>query len=189
MDDPSGIAAQTQENLRQLLGQRLLGSRNFCETRHFYFGEPSLAAGLREPCYTLGLECPWRIQTAERIIVGSEDYYQRADDNTDPLWEPGAESGHLQDQGLAEWLGELKDGDVINTGPGLIVNSVEADRYGGFQIRLTGGYSIAVVPCSRDQMEWIFMLPGGGSLMLIDGAPTRSGSSRPPSPPTMPTAT
>lgn len=58
--------------------------------------------------------------------------------------------------------------------PCLSSTSVEADRYGGFQIHLSGGCSIAVLPCSCNQMEWILMFPAGGSLMLINGVPTKS---------------
>lgn len=110
----------------------------------------------------------------ERILVGSEDYYAAAGGNTDPAWEPGMPTGHLQDQKLTELFGEIRDGEVINTGPALVVHSVEADRYGGFQIHLSGECSIAVLPCSCNQMEWILMFPAGGSLMLINGVPTKS---------------
>lgn len=175
---PNGIAEETYESLSRLIGQKLLKSRNFCATRHFYFGEPDLTWRLDGPHYTLGIECPWRIQTSDAIIVGSEDYYEQAEGSTDTSWEPGAESGHLQDQKLAELLGELKDGDAINTRVELVVDHVVTDRYGGFQIGLSGGYSIVVCPCSRGQMEWIFILPEGGSIMLMNAEAVRARGNR-----------
>jgi hypothetical protein len=172
--DLNSVLTETQEDLQRLIGQTLLKSRNFCGTRHFYFGESSLKPDTDRPCYTLGLECPWRIQTRERIVVGSEDYDPPPEGKANPTAEPATMSILLQDQRLAELLGELRDGDVTNTGHELTVDSVEADRYGGFQVGMTGGYSLAVFPCSREQMEWILILPGGGSLMLINGVPTKS---------------
>jgi len=166
---------ETRDNLSRLIGQTLLRSKNFCATRHFYFGDSSSKANAPELCYTLGIECPWRIQTDDLIVVGSEDYYEQAEGNTDQSWEPGMPSGHLQDQKLTELLGELKDGDIVNTRSGFVVESVQADRYGGFRLGLTGGYALEVFPSSRKRMEWIFTLPRGGSLMLINGALARSG--------------
>jgi len=172
--NPQGETKDTQDNLGKLLGQKLLRSRNFCATRHFYFGEPGSEVDADEPHYTLGLECPWRIQTDDLIVVGSEDYYERAENNTDQSWEPGMPSGHLQDQKLAELLGELRDGDAVNTRSKFIVESVEVDRYGGFRLGLTGGYIMQVFPSSKKRMEWIFTLPSGGSVMLMNGTLAKS---------------
>jgi hypothetical protein len=140
--DPQPVIGDIRRELRRLLGQKLQRSRKFFATRHFYFAEPGRVVGGGGSHFTLGLECAWRIQTREQIIVGSEDYYEPADQNTDPNWDPEMPGGHLQDQKLVELMGELADGDIINRGRDLVVTSVDADVYGGLEIGLTGGYSL-----------------------------------------------
>jgi hypothetical protein len=167
--DHDDIAGRARRGMARLTGQRLLRSRNFCATRHFYFGDPGLDSGTPEPVYTLGLECPWRLRAGAIILVGSEDYYEPAEGNADPSWEPGNPSGHLQDQKLADALGELRDGDIFNTGSAFVVESLETDRYGGLTLGMSGGYFLDAVPCSRGQMEWILLFADGGSLVLMNG--------------------
>lgn len=174
MIEEDSLIAEARGILRQVVGARFCGTRNYCATRHFYFGEPSLGGGLSELHYMLGIECPWRIQTKDQIIVGSEDYYVQGESNPDVSWEPGMTSGHLQDEKLAELFGELRDGEVISTSPGFIVSDVEVDSYGGIQLGLTGGYTLVVFPCSKNEMEWIFKLPSGGALILMNAIPTKS---------------
>jgi hypothetical protein len=155
--------------LKRLVGQHLLKSRNFCATRYFYFGDRSAVPEGDERVYSLGLECPWRVQTSGRILVGSEDYYERAESNTDPSWEPGEPGGDLQSEKLAELLGELKDGDVVTTKPGFTVDSAEVDAHGGVLLRFVGNLSLCAFPCSVGEMEWHLILPERGSIMLIKG--------------------
>jgi hypothetical protein len=123
----------------------------------------------------LGLECPWRVEKHDVIVAGAEDYYEKAEDNTDESWEAGTPTGHLQDQGLAELFGELRGGYVINTGTGFVVESVEGDRFGGIRIRMSESCTLEVFPASRSQMEWIFSPPGDGSLILMKGELSRTG--------------
>ena len=83
-------------------------------------------------------------------------------------------SGHLQDKKLRELLGEVKAGDIVNAGSGLVVESVEADRYGGLRIGLTERLCLSVFPASNTQMEWILIRPGGGGLVLMKGLLNRT---------------
>src|ERR1700690_115183 len=171
-----GRANANSESLSLLVGRRLVRSRNFLATRHFYFGRNSLedAAGL----YTLGVECPWRIRKDDMIVVGSEDYYERAEDNLDETWQAGTSTGHLQNQKLAELLGEVRGDCVINTGTGMVVQSVQEEPCKGLRIGLTEGYTLEVFPASRSQMEWIFMIPGQRSLVLMNGVVNRTTGNR-----------
>jgi hypothetical protein len=174
---PSGriaSAEQAREDLGKLMGLKLLRSRSFLATRHFYFGEPGAGTGTPKLLHTLGVECPWRLRDQGLILVGSEDYGELAEGDTEPPCEPAARSGRLQDQKLAESLGELKGGDVFNTGSAFVVESLETDRYGGFTLGMSEGHFLDVVPCSRGQMEWILLFPGGGSLVLMNADLTRS---------------
>jgi hypothetical protein len=170
-------ATETLKALAQLVGLCLCKSRNFCATRHFYFG--SVVQSRRRPSirYTLGLECPWRIETGDQVVTGSEDYIVRADDNSDPEWEAGAPGGHLQDQKLRDFLGEMIDGDIVAVGTQHIVQSVDADSVGGFRIGFSSGYTLATFPSTAREMEWILLPASGDSLMLINGALTRASRS------------
>jgi hypothetical protein len=183
MADSDGKMAQEREVLNTIVGERLLGTRTFCATRHFYFGKVASQMEPAGSAFTIGLECPWRIRTPGGIIVGSEDYYERADGNDDPAWEAGSPAGHLQDQLLAKLLGTLRDGDVINTGPGFLVESVDVDDYGGFRIMMTDNVALEAMPTSTHIMEWIFISPGRGSLVLLNGTlhRTPAGGDMPPS--------
>lgn len=169
-------ATEVAKALAELIGLRLWGSRNFCATRHFYFASALDTEGLPLLEYTLGVECPWRIETRDRIVTGLEDYAVKADDNQDPAWQAGAPGGHLQDQKLRDFLGEMVDGGIVAKGTGHTVQSVVADPMGGFRIQFSGGHVLAVFPDSARRMEWIFQPPRGDSpvsLMLVNGALVR----------------
>jgi hypothetical protein len=170
--NPQEKTKEIREGLSALIGQRLIRSNNYCATRNFYFGQGDVHEDA--PIYTLGIECPWRVRTGDVIIVGSEDYFQKAEDNKDESWEAGTPTGHLQNQKLAELLGELQPGgSITNTGQGLRVESVEADAFGGFRIGFGETCALEVFPASAGQMEWILIPPGGGSLILMHGVVTR----------------
>ena len=148
----------------------MVRSRNFYATRHFYFGETTP--------YTLGLECPWRIRKDTRIVVGSEDYSEPAEGNSDPAWEPGMPEGHLQDQKLAELFGELKAGAVLNAGAEFVVETAEVDGCGGIRVGLGRDYVHEAFPTSSKSMEWIFRSPDRPSLVLMNGVVNRCEPSR-----------
>jgi hypothetical protein len=170
---PEDKAETIHESFSVLVGLKLVRSQSFFATRHFYFGQdvdPSAAL------YTLGVECSWRIRRGDTIIVGSEDYSERGDDNTDESWNVDMPIGHLQDEQLVDLMGgELKAGSVINTGADLIVEFVEADKQGGFRLGLSEAYVLEVFPASVRQMEWVLSPPDGGGLILMNGVLNRSG--------------
>jgi hypothetical protein len=109
------------------------------------------------------------MQRSGLIIVGSEDYSEKAEGNTDPSWEPGMPGGHLQDERLAELLGELREGDIITTRPGFIVKAAELCDCSGIRIELGLDYALELFPGSAKQMEWIFMSPDRPSFVLMNG--------------------
>ena len=159
-----------EQYLAILVGQRLTSSRNFYATRHFYFGQ----GGPEEKgLYTLGVECAWRIQEHSVIIVGSEDYYERAGDNRDESWEPGTPTGHLQNQKLGQLFGGISGDRALNAGSGLVVESVREEPCHGIRIELSGSFTLELFPASAGEMEWIFMAPHG-SLVLMNGAVTKT---------------
>ncbi len=77
--------------------------------------------------------------------------------------------GHLQDQRLAELLGELREGDITTTQRGFTVRGAELDECGGIRIELESDWLLEAFPDSAKRMQWIFMSPDRPSLMLMNG--------------------
>lgn len=97
--------------------------------------------------FRLTVECPWRLELDDSILVGSEDYGTKADSNLDPDWDPTEiQSGHRQDEILARILGTEQNGTIVNTGNGFLVHATEADQFGGVTISLSGGYRLSLFP-------------------------------------------
>lgn len=165
----SNKAAIIRTRFTALIGLRLFKSWNVFATRMFYFAAPAQEVHNSDGEYALTLECPWRIEGLNQILVGSEDYGTRAEGNTDEAWEPDMQWGQLQDQKLLELLGREENGAILNTRPDLIVESVEADSAGGFQLRLSGGYTLAAFPTTDNDMEWLLKRREGGYVILMNG--------------------
>ncbi|MEW5975659.1 MAG: hypothetical protein AB1898_07620 [Acidobacteriota bacterium] len=162
-------ADEVREGLKQLIGLRLVKCWNAFATRYFYFSDNFSDKATDECCYTLDIECAWRITKDAAILVGLDDYSLPADDHSDPDWRVDMPTGHLQDQKLRELLGEIRGGEIINTGSDFIAQSVEVDEYGGFRINLAGGYTLEVFPASSNEMMWSLIRPGGGALGWTNG--------------------
>jgi hypothetical protein len=152
-----------------LIGLKLGKSSNIFATRLFHFYAIAPQNEHLNELYVLVVECPWRIERANQIFVGSEDYSLPATDNDDPGWQSGTQSGHLQDQKLRELMGELEHGEIFNTGDDFVVKSVEADALGGFRIGFSGAYILSVFPSSGIEMEWMLRRPPDNYLALMNG--------------------
>ena len=164
-----------QNILRELIGLQIFKAWNIFGTRIFYFAGADLGARTADGDYRLTLECPWRIEQHDRVVVGSEDYGLRADDNSDPDWNPTEmQWGHLQDQKLLEIFGKSRNGEIYNTRRELVVTSVKADTFGGFQLALSGGYALTVFPASVSDMEWLLSRRAGGNVALTKGTLSES---------------
>src|SRR5208283_181428 len=174
MTGPENPTGAIDAALKGIIGLTLLGSRNFCATRHFYFGRATSQTDPARPHYTLGLECPWRIRKSWLIVVGSDDYYEKAEGNADPSWEPGMPGGHLQDQRLAELLGELREGDITTVHPGFVVTAAQLDECGGIRVDLESNYVLEVFPDSGKRMQWILRLPDHSAFVLMNGVVNES---------------
>ncbi len=163
-------AADIESELAKLVGLRLFKCWKLLGTRIFYFS----AAGPETPRsdwdFMLSLECPWRIEKRDQVVVGSQDYGLPASGNSDPAWKPNAQSGHLQDEKLRELLGRQEDAAIYSLRPDLVVESVKADAVGGFRLQLSGGYSLAAFPTTDNDMQWLLKRSTGGYLILMKGS-------------------
>lgn len=163
-------AAEIERTLGVLKSVRLFKLWNVYATRFFYFASPGRDVA-DDGDYRLSIECPWRFERHGRILVGSEDYWLKADGNEDPDWSPTeAQSGHLDDQRLEEIMGETKNGSIFASKAALIVQAVQADDVGGFRLNFSNGYRLSVFPASGTQMEWLFSYADGGNLALMKGS-------------------
>ena len=169
MMNPKNPAKESEVSLNRIVGLRLYGSRNFCATRQFYFGSATSHVGQDGPHYTLGVECPWRIRKAGLIIVGLDDYRERAEGNDDPDWELNMPGGDLQHQKLAELLGESREEGIATTHPGFSVKGVKLDECGDIQIEFESNCILEVFSDGSKSMQWIFKSPDQPSIVLMNG--------------------
>ena len=142
--------------LQEIVGLQVFKSWHVFATRMFYFADPRCKDQPENGGYRLALECPWRVEQYDRILVGSDDYGERATDNSDPDWNPSdMQRGHLQDQKLVEIMGEDRNGAIYNTQSELEVETAAIDSLGGFQLSMSGGYRISVFPFSRRVLPFL----------------------------------
>lgn len=157
----------------QLIGLKLQRCSNILGTRLFHFySADSLAEDTDEVC-TLVVECPWRIEHLDTIVVGSEDYGQ-ALDNLDPGLTSTSKPDDLQDQRLVEMLGAPPNGGALDEGRGLSVTAIDADAFGGFRVGFADDYFLAVFPASGREMEWMLRWRVRGYIALMNGAVAES---------------
>ncbi len=112
--------------------------------------------------HRLHLQCPFRVDTPEGPIVGSQDIYRNARAPHDWMdagtWQ--AHGANLFDHRASE-LG-------LDPAPGQVVEAVSADAGGGFSIRLTDGWRIVVAPASATITEfWRYFHADGGDHFVL----------------------
>jgi hypothetical protein len=162
-------AAAVRKALSSLIGLKLLGSTNVFATRTFTFGFVNHPQP-QDTAFALIIECPWRIESGDQILTGSDDFGTPAAGNLDRNWDPNSQTGSIQEQRLVEWLGaELHDGTIIACSTGPVVEAVEADNFGGFRIILSDACCLAVFPASSGEMEWMLRKSGHGYVSLMKG--------------------
>jgi hypothetical protein len=109
------------------------------------------------------------MRKAGLIIVGLDDYRERAEGNEDPVWEPNMPGGDLQGQKLAELLGEQREEGIATTHPGFTVKGVELDECGDIQIEFESSCILEVFPDGAKSMHWIFKSPDQPSFVFMNG--------------------
>lgn len=148
--------------LRPLIGLKLSVARNAGNMKVLHFGDLRRTDKGLIGKYALHIQCPWRIERDGRIVTGWADYYIRADNNDDEEWEPGAVTGHLQNQIVADLLQEYdaETRSYTNQTDHFQVTEVSSDEFGGVQIHMTGNYQIVLFPCASRSEAWRLLEPG-----------------------------
>jgi hypothetical protein len=96
--------------------------------------------------YALHIQCPWRIVSADEIIVASGDRDYPEDEASD--WrEFDSNSPSRCEARMAAWLGEH------SLAP-LRVEQVKADNAGGFELLLRFGFMLEVLPAHSLRGEY-----------------------------------
>jgi hypothetical protein len=163
----SEMSIKIERALAGLVGFQVLKVWNVFATSFFYFGPPGSTNYDGE--VWLELECPWRIDREGRMVVGSEDYGERAEGNTDLNWSAkDDQTGHLQQQKLEALLGGAMNGAVLNTTAQFVVEKVRADSVGGFQLYLSGAHILSVFPAGTTGMQWLLSRRELGQVALMD---------------------
>lgn len=174
------IKTQVIRSLSELISLPLAVARDAADMKNFQFGalrpHPSGRGTLGE--YALHIQCPWRLTQIGHIVTGSEDYYQPEETDKEVDLEDWR-AGNLQRKRLGEVLQSFDSAtrSWVNGTDELVVESVAADDFGGFELILSGDFRVQVFPCGSRGEYWRFFEPGGDgphlvvkdSLILPDG--------------------
>jgi hypothetical protein len=109
--------------------------------------------------YRLHVQAPWRIVKANRIAVGSIDARW-------PITDADSEFDPDRDRSLCEHkMRSLLD---EHRSQPLVIKSVFVHDVGGFQLRLSDGYVLEVIPASsrEDYEHWRLIGPGANLLPI-----------------------
>jgi hypothetical protein len=95
--------------------------------------------------FGLNLQCPWRITKGKKLVVGYDDLYEQPDEASeyDENFNYDTQGGNLRDVKMKAFL---KSGKYI-------VESVDADDFGGFELRFNDDVRLTVFPASACKIK------------------------------------
>jgi len=136
--------------------------------RMFHFGQIVTTPTGLVAQYAIHIQCPWRIQTHEIIVTGSQDWYEpslEADfsEEESDSWEPG-KGGSLQEDRLRRLfecpLQESRT--IINKTDRFFVVGAAADSLVDCQVHLSHGLILGLYPCGSAGEAWRLIQPTRG---------------------------
>ncbi len=164
--------AQVTLSLSKLIGLPLAIARDAADMKNFHFGVvgPHSSGKGTVGQYALHIQCPWRICGAEGIVTGLMDHYEPTEIDGEVALEDGR-YGNLQRARLGGLLGSYDEGtrSWVNGTGHLIVEEVLTYDLGGFELVLSGGFRLQVLPCGSRGEDWRFFAPGSDDHLVIDG--------------------
>jgi hypothetical protein len=122
-----------------LTGTTLRACSRVFGTYTFFFESDSEPLNTR---YELILESMWRFESAERILVGLDDYD-----------EPTSHADMTE--ALKEIFGAFDRESFMSSSGNLVVESVAVDVFGGFSVCFPNHLKLSAFPAGRTSMEWI----------------------------------
>ena len=152
---------QIEHTLRAIAGMPMWSIGRAADLEWFHFGAQRVVTTHKGGIKTVGdyalhVQCAWRIIGPNGIVVASRDRYYPARGHLDEDlsqfdWDkPGV---NRCDEQVSIFLGK-------HTETPLVVEAVEADSVGGFQITLSRGYALQIFPDhSSDGEYWRLFQP------------------------------
>lgn len=155
---------QIERELRALIGQRWDSTHRTLDALSLHFvagsgGTDSNGSGSAAPTTTFHIACAWRLVDGERILVGSGDLFTPADPDDEPeTFDWDVAGANWLDVRIAE-LAESAGADRP------VVESADADPYGGVRITFHDGLVLELFPSSTPTGHvstefWRFRRPG-----------------------------
>jgi hypothetical protein len=122
--------------------------------RMFHFGAMRKVAKGAVGENALHVQCPWRIQTNDRIVTGRGDLCEPAEVPADFDWKTWHWDGKetLQDRLVSDLL-------VMTE---LTVQEVVTDCHGGVTLSLSDGYALVLFPDGSRAEDWRVFIPDSG---------------------------
>jgi hypothetical protein len=157
------LADEVRLKLQPLIGLKLSRMALAADMRTLQFGntEARIGGGVVGE-YALHVQCPWRLEDDARMITGSDDLYEPAEQSeqlTESFdWEKG---DSLQERTLRDLLKgyDTNTKQIVNSTSLLTVDAVQADSAGGFCLGLSGGYRFLVFPNGTRREAWRLFKP------------------------------
>ncbi len=165
--------AHITRSLLQLVGLTLSVARDAGSMKNFQFGNvgphPFGKGTIRE--FALHIQCSWRIVGREGIVTGSADYYEPVEAGAE-VDVNDSDARNLQQERLGALLRSYDKStrSLVNSTAQLMVQSVLVDDFGGFELELSGGFRLQVLPDGSREENWRFFAPGSeDGHMVISG--------------------
>ncbi len=131
-----------QKTLDKLVGLELTRSTRAANMECLKFGQEVVAdkvdGHVNIGQFGIHLQCPWRITTGQKILIGSNDVYEQADQNAqyDPDFVWDRPNVNLRDKKMSDIIQSKK----------LTVRKVIADDVGGFEIVFSDDIKLTTFP-------------------------------------------
>lgn len=151
-----------QKTLDKILGLELTRTTRAANMECLKFGQEFITDKIDGPLnigqFGVHLQCPWRITQGQKILTGSNDVYEQADQNAkyDPDFNWDRPNANLRDK----ILGELVENNTLT------VEKVIIDDLGGFDIVFNNDIRLSTFPSISTKDEY---------WRLIDNRPTSNG--------------
>jgi hypothetical protein len=154
------IEAEIIRELSPILNLPITIARNAGNMKNFQFGRvrPSPTGKGTVGESGLHVECPWRILADDRILTGSEDLHEPAEDGGE-LDDDDLRFGNLQQKLLGTIFGTYDPAtrSLVDETNALVVTAIHADRFGGLDLEIAGGFRLQVFPSGSREEEWRFI--------------------------------